>query len=324
MTFRSKSLGKNVTQTFLRRARDGRRSAQSTLRPDCGANRDVKFSRAMQDRSARLRKAYAARIARLAGLADPRIEAAFASVPREDFSGLPPWYVSGGGFGSASETDIAALYDDVLVAIDPRRGINNGQPSLHAASIEALAVGEGETVLQIGAGAGYYTAILARLAGPASKVIAYEIEPDIAERARTNLASYPQVEVHASSGVGEGLPKADAIYVSCAASHPPRPWLEALNPGGRLLFPLQAARSTGAMLLISRPRAAATAWPAKLLSGVVFIACEGAQDAAAGRRLDEAFRRGGAHEVRWLRFGAGAGEGAWLRGDGWALTTEAG
>ena len=76
------------------------------------------------------------------------------------------------------------------------------------------------------------------------------------------------------------------------------------------------------MLLITRPKEESTAWPAKLLGGVVFIACEGAQDAAMGRRLDEAFRRGGAHEVRWLRFERrGAGEGAWLRGDGWALTT---
>ena len=64
------------------------------------------------------------------------------------------------------------------------------------------------------------------------------------------------------------------------------------------------------------------AWPARLLGGVVFIACEGAQDAAAGRRLDEAFRRGGAHAVRWLRFGPPPhGEGVWLGGDGWALTT---
>ena len=115
----------------------------------------------MPDRSASLRKAYAARIARLAGLRDPRVEAAFAAVPREDFSGPPPWHVSSGGFGLASETDIAGLYDDVLVAIDARRGINNGQPSLHALCIEALQLEEGETVVQIGAGAGYYTAILA-------------------------------------------------------------------------------------------------------------------------------------------------------------------
>jgi len=276
------------------------------------------------DRSARLRKAYAARIARLAGVSDPRIEAAYAAVPREDYAGPPPWHVSGGGFGAARENDVAALYDDVLIAIDARRGINNGQPSLHAICIEALALKDGDTVLQVGAGAGYYTAILAHLVGPAGKVFAYEIEPDIAERARKNLAQFPQVEVFARSGVGEDLPKADAIYVNAAASHPVRAWLDALKAGGRLLFPLQAAHSTGAMLLITRPKEEASVWPAKLLSGVVFIACEGAQDAEIGRRLDEAFRQGGAYRVRSLRFGAPPAEGVWLQGDGWALTTEAG
>jgi protein-L-isoaspartate(D-aspartate) O-methyltransferase len=275
----------------------------------------------MPDRSAKLRKAYASSITQSAGIADPRIRAAFATVPREDFSGPPPWYVSGGGFAASSETDLARLYDDVLIAIDSGRGINNGQPSLHAMSIEALAIKEGETVVQIGAGAGYYTAILAHLVGPAGKVIAYEIEADIAERARKNLAAYPQVEVRAQSAANEGLPKADAIYVSCAASHPPRAWLDALNPGGRLLFPLQAAHSSGAMLLITRPKEESKAWPARLLTAVVFIACEGAQDAEMGRKLVEAFRRGGNHEVRWLRFDPSPVEGAWLQGDGWALTT---
>ena len=277
----------------------------------------------MPDRSAKFRKAYARSITRSAGVADPRIEAAFAAVRREDFCGPPPWYVSGGGFGAASETDVARLYDDVLVAIDASRGINNGQPSLHAMCIDALALKEGETVVQIGAGAGYYTAILARLVGPAGKVIAYEIAADIADEARKNLAAYPQVEVLAQSGAGE-LPKADAIYVSCAASHPPRAWLDALNPGGRLLFPLQAAHSSGAMLLVTRPREESKAWPAKLLSAVVFIACEGAQDAIMGRKLEEAFRRGGGHAVRWLRFEANPIEGAWLQGDGWALTAKEG
>ncbi len=279
--------------------------------------------RDVQERSARLRKAYAARIARLAGVADPRIEAAYAAVPREDFSGPPPWYVSGGGFGVVREKDLARLYDDVLIAIDARRGINNGQPSLHAMCIEALALKEGDTVLQIGAGAGYYTAILAHLVGPTGKVFAYEIEPDIAALARANLARFPQVEVRARSGVEVGLPEADAIYVNAAASHPVRAWLDALKPGGRLLFPLQAAHSSGAMLLVTRPKDEGSVWPARLLSGVVFIACEGAQDAFMGRLLDEAFRRGGAYRVRSLRFGPPPREGVWLLGDGWALTTEA-
>ncbi len=123
----------------------------------------------MPNRSARLRKAYAASIARRAGLADPRVEAAFAAVPREDFSGPPPWRVSGGLFSRAGEDDLASLYDDVLVVIDAGRRINNGQPSLHAMSIEALGLREGDTVVQIGAGAGYYTAILAHLVGPTGK-----------------------------------------------------------------------------------------------------------------------------------------------------------
>jgi protein-L-isoaspartate(D-aspartate) O-methyltransferase len=269
---------------------------------------------------AQRRQAYAAEITRRVG--DPRIEAAFAAVPREDFAGPPPWRIgSGGHFGQTSSDDPARLYDDVLVAIDARRGINNGQPSLHAQSIHALRVKEGETIVQIGAGAGYYTAILAHLVGPKGRVVAYEIEPDIAERAKANLARYPQVEVRARSGV-EDLPEAEAIYVNAAASHPLHAWLDALKVGGRLLFPLQALHSNGAMLLITRP-ARGDVWPARFLSAVVFIACEGAQDPATGRKLDEAFRRGGSGRVRSLHFGAEARPSDWLRGDGWALSTEA-
>jgi protein-L-isoaspartate(D-aspartate) O-methyltransferase len=275
----------------------------------------------MADRIAKRRRIYAAEIMRRAGVRDARIEAAFAAVPREDFAGPPPWRIGGGGlFGQASSDDPARLYEDVLIAIDAKRGINNGQPSLHAQCIDALDLTAGEIVLQIGAGAGYYTAILAELVGPEGRVIAYEIEPDIAGRAAANLALYPQVEVRARSGV-EDLPLADAIYVNAAASHPLRAWLDALKTGGRLIFPLQAVRSTGAMLMVTRPEHG-DAWPGRFLTGVVFIPCEGAQDPAMARKLDEAFRRGGSEGVRSLRLGDEPRPSDWLRGDGWALSVE--
>jgi protein-L-isoaspartate(D-aspartate) O-methyltransferase len=275
----------------------------------------------MQDTIARRRRAYAAEIARRAGVSDPRIEAAFAAVPREDFAGTPPWRIGSGGMFSLDSTDDPErLYEDVLVAIDAERGVNNGQPSLHALCIEALELKEGETVVQVGAGAGYYTAILAHLVGAEGRVIAYEIEPDIAKRAAANLVGYPQIEVRARSGV-EGLPLADAIYVNAAASHPLRAWLDALKAGGRLVFPLQAAGSSGAMLLITRPERGG-AWPARVLMGVVFIACEGAQDREMARRLEAAFRRGGAERMRALVFGGKPRRSDWLRGDGWALSSE--
>lgn len=273
----------------------------------------------MADRVQKRRLAYAAEVTRSAHVQEARIEAAFAAVPREDFAGAPPWRVGAGPFGFDSVSDPERLYEDVLVGIDARRGVNNGQPSLHAQSIAALALKEGETVVQVGAGAGYYTAILARLVGPKGKVVAYEIEPDIAERAAANLARYAEVEVRARSGVDD-LPYADAIYVNAAASHPLRAWLDALEVGGRLVFPLQAAGSTGAMALVIRP-SHGDSWPARLFSGVVFIPCEGAQDPATGRKLDQAFRRGGQDRVRSLRLGGAPSETDWVRGGGWALST---
>jgi protein-L-isoaspartate(D-aspartate) O-methyltransferase len=83
---------------------------------------------------------------------DQLIEA-FSSVPREQFVGPGPWKVfAGGSFIETPTADPAFLYQDILIALAPERYINNGEPSLHAISLAALNVRQGETIVHIGAG----------------------------------------------------------------------------------------------------------------------------------------------------------------------------
>ena len=268
--------------------------------------------------STELRRKFAREICAQAGVRDARIEQAFAETARETFAGAPPWYVA--NFGSYVETrDVADLYRDCLVAIDPARGVNIGEPALHARCMEELALREGETVLHVGAGVGYYTAMLARLVGASGNVIGYEIDAAIAARAKTNLRGHRNVRVGARSGIASDLPDADAIYVNAGALEPYACWRNVLRPGGRLLFPLEAPGAVGAMLLVQRGESA-TRWPARFLFPVAFIACEAPRDSTAERRLaarlaDESWRK-----VRSLRFDA-PDETCWLAGDGWFLST---
>ena len=211
-----------------------------------------------------------------AGRANPRVEAAFASVPREDYLTRPPWRIfAPGGLMDEETSDPAKLYADVLVALDRPKGINNGQPSLHAAWMAQTDPQPGETVVQIGIGAGYYTAILAELVGGGGRIEAYEIEPALAEVARRNLEALPQVAVHGASGTGRELPEADLVYVSAGAPAPDPHWLRALSPGGRLVMPWQPALGQGQTLVARRARAG---FRAELSGHVSFVACTGLDD----------------------------------------------
>jgi len=279
---------------------------------------------ASNDRSAQQRRFYARYVTLRGGAADPRIEAAFAAVKREDFLGPGPWWLPGGtaatgGAGPAyfqtPDADPAYIYQDILVALAPERRINNGEPSLHARCLEALAVRESETVLHVGAGTGYYSAILARLGG---RVLAYEVEPALAARAAENLLDVPNVTLLARSGIGDHLPPADVIYVNAGITQPEPSWLAALRPGGRLLFPLQPADRFGAMLLITRP-AAGDAWPARFVCRAGFIACAGPQDADTAKALTKAFLGDGWQRVRALRLNSEPDETCWVAGKDWWL-----
>jgi protein-L-isoaspartate(D-aspartate) O-methyltransferase len=247
--------------------------------------------------------------------------AAFATVPRERFVGPGPWRVLGSGeFWMTEDAGPRHLYHNVLIALDEAKGINNGQPSMWARFFDQLDVHPNDHVLHLGCGTGYYTAILAELVGPDGKIIAVEIDEDIAERARVALASWPQIDVIHGDGSRGPFAAADVVVASAGATHPSAAWLAALNPGGKLLFPLTPDHGSGAMAYLTRR--SADNFEARLMFGVQFIPFRGARDAAVGSQLAEALDRDSGAKVKSLRCDPHEKDDTcWLHGGGWCFST---
>jgi protein-L-isoaspartate(D-aspartate) O-methyltransferase len=268
---------------------------------------------------------FAELVTAIAGAPKSRLTSAFAVTPRERYLGPGPWKVfTGRGYTETPTGDPTFLYQDVVVALDEERKINNGQPALHALCLVALNVKERETVVHIGAGTGYYTAVLAELTGTSGKVFAYEISPGLAQRATRNLADLPNVTVFQRSGAEGLLPACDAIYVSAGATAPLDIWLDALRPTGRLLFPLTPdgpgeMPGVGGMLLVTRVQE--ERFDARFIAPVMFTPCVGARDSETAKNLAEAFRRGDSAKVRSLRRKKPPDESCWCSGNGWWLST---
>ena len=109
------------------------------------------------------------------------------------------------------------LCEDVVVSIVPERNLNNGQPSLHAALIASAAPKAGEQAVHVGAGVGYYTAILHRLVGCRGKT-AIEFDPRLAARLAANFAGANKIRVVSGDGARVAFDSADIIYVSAGAT----------------------------------------------------------------------------------------------------------
>lgn len=276
---------------------------------------------------AALRRAYAHRMA--AGNA--AVERAMASVRREEFLGEPPWRVLdiGEGIRRVDDSDLAAIYDDVLVVLDQSRGVNNGSPALHGAMLGALEVHPRDRVLHLGAGTGYYTAILAELTGPGGVVTAVEVDPWLAVAARRNLAPWRNVVVTTGDAAAYPDGDVDRIYVNFAVAFPAPRWLDGLANGGTLIFPLGVphpdARGSdrrhsahGAMLRVERQ---GEAYAVQYLTPVAFICAEGelTGDEAMQRTVYEAFGAGGVERVASLRRDTVPPERCWLATPGFSL-----
>ncbi len=244
------------------------------------------------DRLADFRAVFAEMVVARAGCptSEP-LRRAFARVPRHDFLGPGPWIVLEDGTRTAS-ADPALVYQDVGIGLAP--GIPNGLPSLHASLLHAAHPEPGERVMHVGAGTGYYTAILAELVGPSGHVIGYEIDEALAARAREQLSPWPWITIEARSGAVAPERPVDLVYVNAGVQQLPRAWLDGLSARGRMVVPLAARGGHGAVFLVERSGAA------RCVCRAQFVPCIGTEDERAAAALEEALRTGALDSFRSL------------------------
>jgi protein-L-isoaspartate(D-aspartate) O-methyltransferase len=156
------------------------------------------------------------------GIKDARVIEAMRKIPRH-------WFVDTG--------IINRSYDDSALPIGERQTLS--QPYMAARMTEALALAGEEKLLEIGTGSGYQTALLAELC---FNVFSLERIRALARKARAVLdrLEYQNVAIHVGDGTigwSEHAPY-DAIIVAAGAPDVPRPLLEQLTEGGRLVIPV--------------------------------------------------------------------------------------
>lgn len=267
-----------------------------------------------------VRRAYARQIGLMAGVIASSVEAAFAAVERENFMGQGPWSIMSilrGTSMTTPDANPAHLYADNVVSLIPSKRLNSGQPSLYYRLFAEAQVREGAHIVHVGAGTGYYSAILAQLTGLTGRVTAIEHEEDLAAKARANLQHLPQVEVIHGDATQVPFAPADLILVSAGASRPVDHWLDRLKDDGQLVLPMTPDQGMGRIFGIRRR---GERYFASVLSPMMIYPCANARDPVSAAALAEALRRGGERGVTRLHRGESVPEeNCWLRGDNWCL-----
>jgi protein-L-isoaspartate(D-aspartate) O-methyltransferase len=168
------------------------------------------------------REAMVERQLRRRGITEPEILDAFRTVPREAF---------------VAEDRAHLAYGDHPLPIEAGQTIS--QPYIVALMIKAAAIKPGAKVLEVGAGSGYAAAVMSRIA---SRVIAIERQHELVEVAQERMRrlGYDNVAIVEADGT-KGWPDEapyDAILAAASGSHVPRPLIDQLAPGGRIVMPV--------------------------------------------------------------------------------------
>lgn len=188
------------------------------------------------------------------GIHDPRVLEAMRSVPRHRF--VP--------------TDLEAqAYGDYPLPIGWEQTIS--QPYIVALMADLLEAKGDERVLEIGTGSGYHAAVMAQLV---KEVFTIEIVEPLGQRAAETLRTLGIDNVHVRVGDGfGGWPEAapfDAIVLTAAPPVTPKPLLQQLRMGGRMILPL--GRGTQDLVVLTRTP---TGFKKRIVTAVRFVPMTG-------------------------------------------------
>lgn len=184
-------------------------------------------------------------------LKTPRIEEAFRTVDRKHF--LRQGY------------EVEA-YEDYAIPIGEDQTIS--QPTTVAYMLELLTAKEGDTVLDVGAGSGWTTALLAEIVGQHGRVVGMEIREGLADFGRKNLEAYdfPQAEIRLGNPLKEKQDEApfSRILVSAATDTIPDALTSQLAVGGIMVIPIDDS-------LVQVTKKSATELAKKEIEGFQFV-----------------------------------------------------
>jgi protein-L-isoaspartate(D-aspartate) O-methyltransferase len=252
------------------------------------------------------RRFYAEEIQFAANISSPALIAAFTSVPREKFLSPGPWQVVIPDIATGivhyvvtPDADSRHVYHNVVIALDRSRDLTNGQPGTLACFIKALDLSPGNRVYHLGAGAGYYTAIIAEVVGTNGTVTASEVHPELGLAAKRNLSDRANVSLHLGDGTEFDPGECDAMLINAGMTHPLPLWLDRLRPGGRLVLPITVPMAPnlgkGVILKIVRQ---SDGYAASIVTFVAIYSATSARDPKREPLLGKAFATGALMKIK--------------------------
>ena len=191
---------------------------------------------------------------------DPKVMAAMEKVPRNEFVQK--------SYGDAA-------FDNGPLPIGHGQTIS--QPYIVALMTDLLELQADDIVLEIGTGSGYQTAILSQLCKQVYTVEYVAALADIA-KARLERLGYDNIQSMTGNGY-DGWPEHapyDGIIVTAAASHIPKPLIEQLKPGGKLVIPVGRPHLYQELTVVEKDESGKI--DIREVLGVAFVPLQGERD----------------------------------------------